>query len=159
MLALLIIWGFLLLYGLVYLLVDSELLEKPRKWFTSVVSSPEDAAIEALISGKVAESAPIEASPTFGKKIRVFIGRVLSCWMCSAGWMSIPAALMVFLFWVCLSENMHLAAGMLALPMLPPTGIGFVAMVDHFSPKRAAESVVNAMTDIAQVVLSEKKND
>lgn len=159
LLPLFVVWGFILLYGLVYLAVDSELLERPRKWFTSAVPHPEDAAIEALLAGE--ETKPStetlssrEASPR-PNCIRVFVGRVLSCWMCSAGWAAIPSAGLVVLFALSLEADMYWAAVLLSVLMVPPTGIGFVAMVDHLSPKRASENIVDTLTDIARIVLTQ----
>lgn len=215
----LILWGFLL-YGLVYLFVSSDLLERPRKWFTSVVVSPEDAAIEALLEGEekvltatvagdqaddivltpecLVQKMPILADPIFCKKeptsqsaveqkipetpsgesifsqkipsqesavsqkiplrrrARIFVGRVLSCEMCTSAWVGVPSAACVIGLVAALQYNIWWLATLLAILMIPPTGIGLTAMLDIFSPKRASESVVNAMTDIAQVVLMQQ---
>jgi hypothetical protein len=153
-LLLLVLWWVFLLYGLVYLLVDSDLLACPREWFTSAVSLPEDAAIAILL----ADAAPEPVSrTTSSSQFQVFVGRVLSCWQCTAGWVALPAAGLVVLFALALHYDALWAISILAILMVPPTGIGFVTLMEHFSPKRASENVVNAMTDIAQAVLAAKQ--
>jgi hypothetical protein len=239
-----ILWGFVL-YGLVYLFVSSDLLERQRKWFTDAIpASPEDAAIEALLAGDQesvvltpaaglsgdqaeaivltpTEGAVTQKMPTveclaqkmpetpadaifckkeppsqsaveqkipegnvltsgdaifsqkipsaentpdtiFSQKIplrrraRIFYGKVLSCERCCAGHVAVPSAACVIGLVAALQYNVWWLATIFALVMIPPTGIGLTAMLDIFSPKRASESVVNAMTDIAQVVLMQQ---
>lgn len=198
----------MLLYGFVYLLVSSDLLERPRKWFTSVVESPEDAAIAALLAegtdkdivltaqipgdagyvNKASTGAafdlttkvgtPIVLTPDengfpqkdnvltqpetnivqklpLGRRLRVFVGKVLSCEMCTAGHCAIPAAGLTIGLALAVQYNIWWLVGTLAFLMTPPTGIGFVAMLDILSPKRASDRIVDAMTDIAQVVLTQ----
>jgi len=145
----------------VYLLVESELLEHSRKWFTSTVTSPEDAAIAALLAESPAEQSlpQVESVPPPPEKkpnwLRIFVGRILSCWQCTSAWASVPATGLVVLFALALQYNMYWAVAILSIFTVPPTGIGFVTMMDHLSPKRASESIVNAMTDIAQAVLTQ----
>lgn len=176
-----VLWFVVLLYGLTYLLAESELLERPRKWFTSTVFSPTDAAIEALLAEHqspspatvkvatsvltppvstldttdVSELSPDAVNPlTSPGALRRFVGKVLSCWQCTAGWLANVAAGLVTLFAVALVYDWCWLAGILAFFMVPPTGIGFITLMEHLSPKRAMDSVTNVMTDVAHAVLN-----
>ena len=131
----------LLLYGLVYLFVESELFERPRKFFTKAVESPEDAAIETLLHEPAATNViavPSAPKQSFGQKLRRFVGKVLSCAMCSSGWLSVPTTILVCGIVLSCYYQIWWLLGVCAFFTIPPASIGFVAILDLFSPNRVS---------------------
>lgn len=177
--SLLAVWGLLVLYGLVYLIVDSDLLASVRDWFVRSVTeagtesgtdktstesgtdietppaAPELLAdVEVLADGKVSgrKSKP-RVLKRVGRALRRFIGRVVSCWFCTAGWAAnLSAGLMVGFYFARLYEVWWLVVT-IAVVATSLAGIGFVTIVDHFSPKRASDRIVDVLISVSEAAL------
>lgn len=139
------VFSLLVLYGYVYLLTDSVLLEKPREWFLAAVKRQEQLTDPAKPIAAVREGKP--------SRTRAFIGRMLSCWQCTSGWCALPAAGFTVGLFLATTHEVWWLVAVLVLVTVPPAGIGFTALIDHLSPKRASDRVVDAAVDIAQAIL------
>lgn len=232
-----ILLGIFLLIGLVYLVTEADLTEKPRLWFTSAVidsvqtipgdlesdndtvelppvqttiTTPGETHVQSdseklaetqtpngleaqLIKTDILTQIAVEACVTVSKDakptmvmpilpqpegtatvtppsdvvlptikaprrlVRRFVGRVVSCAFCTAGWVSLPAAGLV----VCEAVALHYHLWGLAIPlavlMVPPTGIGVMWTLDRLSPLRASDRVVDAAIDVAAAVMEQQR--